>query len=157
MEKIKNWIKSIWRSITLEGNPMPTAHFTIYEGKGGAKRWRLVSDDGENLANSTGSSDIDISDKFFHNLSIALQNAPIVRPEKNRFEITRGTNGLFYWRLVNIRKKHNDYIAVGGQGFETERDAIKDIERFKRYGIDAVIIKEKECDNGVRRQTKRPK
>ena len=150
MQKIKDWLKSILRSLILERNPMPTAHFTIYEGKGGAKRWRLVNDDGENLANSTGSSDVDISDKFFDNLSIALQSAPIVMPIKNRFEITKGTNGLFYWRLVKTKHRHNHYIAIGGQGFKTERDAIRDIERFKAYGINATVIKnKKECDDGV--------
>ena len=138
MEKIKKWIK---RFLDWLVGPavIPTATFVIYKGKGNVSRWKLVDGDGNVRGRCTGSTNGDVSHMYLRCLRDKLPNLKAVPPLDWYFQYYQGKNDKYYWRLIHHTEKQDDYIAIGGEGFDTEEEVIKDIEEFKELGFIANI------------------
>ena len=140
MEKIKKWIKRFLDWV-VGPEVIPTATFVIYKGKGNVTRWKLVDGDGDVRGRCPGNPNVDkdVTEVFLRCLREKLPNLETVPPLEWYFEYYQGRNDKYYWRLIHQRKKQIDYIAIGGEGFETQNEVIEDIEKFKELGFIANI------------------
>lgn len=98
-----------------------TAAFHIYEASDGAWYWRLIDEDGQELADS-GQGEYDSKESATHAMTTLQKNAP----DADNLEIDTAAFELFQdetgwgWRLVN---DVGDTIADGVTRHETEPDA----------------------------------
>ncbi len=122
--------------------------FEIYRGNDSGEecwRWRLVDADNNNIArseepflkNSIRRSIKTIQSNVSGDTPVFLDESENDSDNGYRFEYFQGGNEKWYWRL---KSGNHEIMAIGGEGFESEKRVEEEIEYVKEVIINAEIV-----------------
>jgi uncharacterized protein YegP (UPF0339 family) len=105
------------------------ARFEVYEDAGGEYRWRLVHDNGNILAAaSEGYTRRGDAKRSVDSMQDDVAGAD------DRFEVHEDNRGERRWRL---RAKNDQIVATSGEGYSSESEAERAVERVQSYAPEA--------------------
>lgn len=126
------------------------ATIDVYRDTAGAWRWRLVHDNGNIIARSTGSypertdaeADIQRARQTTTDVVITTLDEGVVgseptdEPAQSRFELYRDRAGEWRWRFI---RDHDEIMADSGEGYNRKAGAQNGIDSVRRNLPDALM------------------
>lgn len=107
----------------------------LYEDSAGEYRWRLVSDNGNTIADSgEGYSSKSNARDAIERVKKHGSEATALDIGNAAFEVYEDSAGEYRWRL---RHRNGNILSDSGEGYDSRAGAIRGIESVKRNGPDA--------------------
>ena len=132
-QKARQGLESVKRNITEGGN----ATVETYEDNAGEHRWRLVHDNGNNIANSSeGYSSKQGVEEAIERVREYAPEADVLDIGAAAFELFRDASDEWRWHL---RHRNGRILADGGEGYSSRNGAIEGINSVKQNAPNADV------------------
>lgn len=127
VERVREYVKP---ADYLEVDPVA---FELYRDEGSDWRWRLIHQNGQNLAD--GGEGYSSRSTAVESIESVKENAP--KESAAAFEIYEDKRGKYRWRLCH----ENDMnLTDGGQSYSSEDEAENAVERIRKYVPEAPYL-----------------
>lgn len=124
------WIKKFFSCSKKDKVKGPTVQ--QYKDVANKFRWRLLNEEGEVIACSPSAySDSTLASEALRAAAHACEEATMIYPYGYYFQIYKGNDQQFYWRLIRQKEDTAVILAMGRDSFKTPYLAIRDAKNVQ--------------------------